>query len=144
LSGLDVHVGGADAEPIAAGAPGVTVRGRVPDALEFLQTARAIAVPSVSGGGVQIKTLDAIASGRPVVATSVALRGIDDPPATVRVADDPAGFAAALAAAAAAPPDPAAEREAQAWVGARGQAFTEAVAGALDDLRSPAHVPSAA
>jgi hypothetical protein len=46
--------------------------------------AKVVAIPTLSGGGIQIKTLDAIASGSAIVATPVALRGISDPPATVQ------------------------------------------------------------
>ncbi len=94
-AGTDVHVGGAGAEPIARDAP-VTLRGRVPDAMEFLQSARVVAAPSVTGSGVQVKTLDAIATGRPVVATPIAARGIGGLPPAVRVEEDPERFAMAL------------------------------------------------
>ena len=47
---IDVHVGGAGGDSIAVG-PNVTVHGRVPDAMEFLQGARVIAVPSTTGSG---------------------------------------------------------------------------------------------
>lgn len=70
--------------------------GFVPDALEFMRSCRVMCVPSTSGGGVQIKTLDAIAAGRPLIVTSVALRGIESPPASVRVADSPQEFADAV------------------------------------------------
>jgi glycosyltransferase involved in cell wall biosynthesis len=136
-SELQVHVGGAAAEPIAGDVAGLHVRGRVPDALEFLQSARVIAVPSVSGAGVQVKTLDAIASGRPVVATRVALRGIDDPPATVTVVDDPADFAGALVQAARTAPDLEASRAAQAWVVERAGGFLRAIESSLGELRLP-------
>jgi hypothetical protein len=91
--GVSVEIAGAGSLEVAGEAPNVRARGRVPDAVGFLQSARVIAVPSVAGGGLQIKTLDAIASGRPVVATPVALRGIADPPPTVTIATDAALFA---------------------------------------------------
>jgi glycosyltransferase involved in cell wall biosynthesis len=100
LAGLDVRVAGAGARDVLGERAGLTLSGRVPDATAFLQQARVIAVPSVAGSGVQVKTLDAIAAGRPVVATATAMRGIADPPASVRVADDPAAFAEAVRAAA--------------------------------------------
>ena len=123
LDGLDVHVAGMGAPEI----PGVTLRGRVPDAMAFLQSARVIAVPSVSGAGVQIKTLDAIASGRPVVATPAALRGIRRPPASVRVEAEPDGFAAALR-------DTAPAADGRAWAQARADAFAGQLREALDGL----------
>lgn len=71
--------------------------GFVPDAMEFMRSCRVVCIPSTAGGGVQIKTIDAIASGRPIVATSVALRGIETPPATVTVGDQPETFAKLVA-----------------------------------------------
>jgi glycosyltransferase involved in cell wall biosynthesis len=110
------------------------MRGRVPEALPFLQRARVVAVPSVRGEGVQINTLDAIASGRPVVATPTAIRGIDRLPPTVAVAEDPEEFAARLAVAAAAPVDGSAAQAARSWIEARRTAFERDVAHAVDAL----------
>jgi hypothetical protein len=139
LDGLDVHVGGADSDTIAGGRHGITARGRVPDAMEFLQDARVIACPSVAGAGVQIKTLDAIATGRPVVATPIAARGLDDLPPTVAVAGEPEAFAAALRDALRDGVEEQAARTAAGWVRERRRGFESAVAGALADLeRSPA------
>lgn len=105
-AGLTVDIAGGGSEDIAAGTPGVRAHGRVPDAMRYLQSARVVAVPSVAGAGVQIKTLDAIASGRRVVATKTAMRGIEGAPASVTVADGAAGFAAAIGAALEQPSDP--------------------------------------
>jgi glycosyltransferase involved in cell wall biosynthesis len=93
---LIIRIAGRGGEWIERRAPGVSWAGLVPSAGAFLRSARVIAVPSVTGGGVQVKTLDAIAAGRPVVATSVALRGIRDIPDYVACVDDPAQFAASL------------------------------------------------
>lgn len=120
-----------------AGAPelpdGVTRAGVVPDARAFLRAARVVAIPSVAGSGVQVKTLDAIAAGVPVVATSLALRGIPDPPATVRVADGAEAFARALVEALAGPAD-GAEAAARAWAAERRARFEADVAAALEEL----------
>jgi polysaccharide biosynthesis protein PslH len=89
---ISIHVGGKGADWLHAYA-GVRYHGLVPDAHEFLRRARVVAVPSTRGAGIQIKTLDAIASGSAVVATPLALRGIDDPPRSVRVAETAAKFA---------------------------------------------------
>ena len=91
--GISIHVGGKGADWLRAYHPSVRYHGLVPDAHEFLRRARVVAVPSTRGAGIQIKTLDAIASGSAVVATPLALRGIDDPPQCVRVAETPAKFA---------------------------------------------------
>lgn len=92
---LRVAVAGKGGEGIVNGS--VANLGFVPDAMEFMRSCRVVCIPSVAGGGVQIKTIDAIASGRPIVATSVALRGIGDPPASVAVGDSPERFAACIA-----------------------------------------------
>jgi polysaccharide biosynthesis protein PslH len=131
---LAVEVAGAGSESLDGTPPGVRMRGRVPEVMPFLQRARVVAVPSVRGEGVQIKTLDAIASGRPVVATPIAIRGIDELPPTVVVAEEPRDFAARLAEAAAAPVDPAAAQAARAWIEARRTAFERGVAEAVDEL----------
>jgi glycosyltransferase involved in cell wall biosynthesis len=130
---LEIVVGGRGAELLGSPPPGVRLVGRVPDAGEFLGSAGAVAVPAVAGSGVQVKTIDAIASGAPVVVTSVALRGIDDPPSQVRVADDAAGFAAALRDATATGRSDAGPR----WAAARAARFDEDVARALRELAGP-------
>ena len=94
--GLSIRVAGAGADDLRGRFANVEILGRVPDAAAFLAGAGVIAVPSIAGEGLQIKTLDAIAVGRPVVATNFALRGIDGLPERVRVADSPQAFAGAL------------------------------------------------
>jgi len=131
---VSIAVAGAGAEKIAEDRPNVTRWGRVPDSIRFLGSARVIAVPSVAGSGVQVKTLEAIATGQPVVATPVALRGIPDPPPTVRVADQPAEFAASLLAMLDSPPGPIASRAAQEWAAQRRAGFRTAVATAVAEL----------
>ena len=133
--GIDVHVGGAQSVEIAGSVPGVTAYGRVPDALEFLQAGRVVAVPAVAGAGVQVKTLDAIASGRRVVATATAVRGLSGLPPTVEVADDPADFAAALERAVASDADAEAARTAREWAEEREARFRRQLAEAVDQAR---------
>jgi glycosyltransferase involved in cell wall biosynthesis len=128
-----VAVAGAGARVDGAG---VESLGVVPDAAAFLRSARVVAVPSVAGSGVQVKTLDAIANGVPVVATRVALRGIPDPPPTVRVADRPEDFARALAEALASGPDDAAAATARAWARERRARFQADVAEAVRELEA--------
>ena len=96
---ISIQVAGKGAEWLIGRYHNVDYRGFVPDAQAFLAQARAVAIPTLSGGGIQIKTLDSIASGSQIVATSVALRGIENPPSTVTVADDPQQFAHQLVAA---------------------------------------------
>ena len=94
-----IHIAGGGADAFGGRFPNVQVRGFVPSAQDFLAAARVVAIPTLSGGGIQIKTLDAIASGSRIVATPVAVRGIDDAPASVVVASAAADFAQALMAA---------------------------------------------
>jgi hypothetical protein len=91
--GLTVEVAGRGAAWIDGAYPGVRYRGFVPDALGFLAASRVVAVPSLGGTGVQVKTLDAIASGARVVASPPAVRGLASPPSSVYVAHTAEDFA---------------------------------------------------
>jgi hypothetical protein len=130
---LTVAVAGLGSEGLVARRANAAGLGPIGDAQGFLGSARVIGVPSVAGAGVQIKTLDAIASGREVVATSVAIRGLGELPPTVTIADDADDFAAALAAAASRPPTVAARAAAE-WVTARERRFRDQVLTAVADL----------
>jgi len=78
---------------------GVHVHGYVADATPFWTHATALAVPLLSGGGVRVKILEAMAIGVPVVSTTVGCEGLE-----VRhgehllIADTPRDFAEACAA----------------------------------------------
>jgi polysaccharide biosynthesis protein PslH len=73
-----------------------TVTGFVPDIREYLSRASVYVVPLRLAMGVQNKILEAMAMGVPVVATSVANRGINATHGQeILVADDPASFAEA-------------------------------------------------
>ena len=124
---LHIQVGGSGAEDLRGRFANVEVLGRVADAADFLAGARVIAVPSVKGDGIQIKTLDAIAIGRPVVATSFALRGIDELPARVTAVECPQAFAEALQDAVAKASDGAADD----WQVQRRERFRNALRDAL-------------
>jgi len=93
---ISIQIAGKGGEYASGRYPNVRYIGFVPDAVSFLQSAKVVAIPTLSGGGIQIKTLDAIASGSSIVATSCAVRGILDAPDTVTVADDAQSFAAKL------------------------------------------------
>ncbi len=131
---LRIDVAGRGADWVRTRHPGVNLRGPVPDAARFLAEARVVAVPATTGGGVQVKTLDAIASGVSVVATPVAARGLGQLPRSVEVAAHPAEFAAALGRAVAdakrSRPDP----EAISWSQARRQRFRAAVTSNCQEL----------
>jgi polysaccharide biosynthesis protein PslH len=90
---FSIHVAGKDADWLNGKYPNIHYCGVVPDAQEFMAQAKVVAIPTLSGGGIQIKTLDAIASGSLIVATPIALRGITHPPSTVKVAETPQEFA---------------------------------------------------
>jgi glycosyltransferase involved in cell wall biosynthesis len=77
---------------------GVTVTGRVPDLASHFAGAAVVVAPLLSGSGTKLKVLEAMAAGRPVVATSIGAEGIDAQDGEhLRVADAPDDFAAAVA-----------------------------------------------
>jgi hypothetical protein len=129
-SRLTVEVAGRGGDWIDGIYPGVRYRGFVPDPLEFLAAARVVAVPGVGGTGVQIKTLDAIASGAQVVASPAAVRDLATPPSSVHVAGSPEEFADQLKRLATAPGSRAPSRAALEWTRERRAQFQEAVAAA--------------
>jgi sugar transferase (PEP-CTERM/EpsH1 system associated) len=103
-----------------ASIPGVTVTGTVPDVRPFYARASVCVAPLRMGRGVQNKVLQAMAMGLPVVATSVAQRGLDAKPGThLHVEDDPVAFAARVTALLTQP-------AARATMGRQGRAFVEA------------------
>ncbi|HEY0510459.1 MAG TPA: glycosyltransferase family 4 protein [Thermoanaerobaculia bacterium] len=86
-------------------------RGRVDDVADAYRRATCVLLPTIEGHGLSIKTIEALSSGAPLVATRHAFRGIDVDPvslANVTVAEDAAGFAEALRRQAAKRPDAAA------------------------------------
>jgi polysaccharide biosynthesis protein PslH len=91
--------------------------GRVEDPGAVYASAKAVLLPTISGHGLSIKTVEAMASGLPLVATRLALRGMGEEAfalAGVTLAEDAAEFAAAMRAAADAAIPSAAERRASA------------------------------
>jgi glycosyltransferase involved in cell wall biosynthesis len=71
--------------------------GQVPDARATMRAAAALLVPLLTGGGTRLKVLEAFAVGLPVVSTAKGVEGIPVRDGVhARVADHPAGFAAAL------------------------------------------------
>lgn len=77
---------------------GVKLHGYVADVVPFWTSTSALAVPILSGGGVRVKILEAMAMGVPVISTTIGCEGLD-----VRngehllVADTPESFAYACA-----------------------------------------------
>lgn len=75
---------------------GVTFAGRVPDAHAFFASGAAMVVPLLSGGGMRVKILEAMALGVPVVSTRLGATGIEARDgAEIRLADEPEAMAAA-------------------------------------------------
>lgn len=75
---------------------GVRFLGRVEDAREFLASGAAMVVPLLSGGGIRVKILEAMALGVPVVSTRLGASGIDARDGVeILVADDPSRLAEA-------------------------------------------------
>lgn len=86
-----------DAVSRLAERPGITVTGEVADVRGWLAAASVAVAPLRVARGVQNKVLEAMAMARPVLASAQAAEGIDHD-GTIRVADDAAGFAAAIEA----------------------------------------------
>ncbi|MDZ8187291.1 MAG: glycosyltransferase [Nostoc sp. ChiSLP02] len=131
---LSIHIAGKGADWLTSKYPNINYCGVVPDAQEFMAQARVIAIPTLSGGGIQIKTLDAIASGASIVATPVALRGISDPPSTVQIAENPEEFANFLLSAVSLSFTHKAFEEAKNWYHLRQDKFIHDIAAAIDNL----------
>jgi hypothetical protein len=99
--------------------------------------AKVVAIPTLSGGGIQIKTLDAIASGSTIVATPVAMRGISEYPKTVQVAEHSEEFANLLLGAIASPSQQQAFDESLEWYRTRCDRFLADVASAISHVCTP-------
>jgi glycosyltransferase involved in cell wall biosynthesis len=79
--------------------PGVVVTGTVPDVRPYYERAAVCVAPLRIGRGVQNKVLQAMAMGLPVVASTVAHRGLEAQPGRhLLVEDEPAAFAARVVA----------------------------------------------
>src|SRR5207302_1234560 len=61
---------------LAAGDRNVEVTGRVPSVVQYFQRATVAVSPLQCGAGIQNKVLEAMATGTPVVSTSIANRGV--------------------------------------------------------------------
>lgn len=55
----------------------VTITGRVPDVTPFLDAAALVVVPLRLGGGMRVKVLEALAAGKAVVASPLAVEGLN-------------------------------------------------------------------
>jgi polysaccharide biosynthesis protein PslH len=80
-----------------AAVSGVTVAGLVPDVSPWYAQAAVVVVPLRHGAGTRLKVLEAFAQHRPVVATPVAVAGLDvEDGREVLLAETPAGLAGAV------------------------------------------------
>lgn len=78
---------------------GIQVTGTVPDVRPYLERARIGLAPLRAGGGSRLKVLECLDAGRPVVATSKGIEGLEDLVGDgAVVADEPEQMAAAIAA----------------------------------------------
>lgn len=55
----------------------ITIHGEVENAIDFLNSYPVMIVPLLSGGGMRLKILEALALGRVIITTSIGLEGID-------------------------------------------------------------------
>jgi glycosyltransferase involved in cell wall biosynthesis len=73
---------------------GVTFHGRVPDVTPYLARAAAVVTPLRLGGGMRVKVLEAMAAGKAVVASGLAIEGLSvTNQEQVRLAETDAEFA---------------------------------------------------
>jgi glycosyltransferase involved in cell wall biosynthesis len=92
---------GADPPPalLAIASDNVVVAGEVADLRPFLAAASVVVAPLSSGGGMRVKALEALAVGKALVATPLALEGIPvRPNEHALIAEDDAAFADAVVA----------------------------------------------
>jgi glycosyltransferase involved in cell wall biosynthesis len=79
---------------LATSDPRVTVTGFVPDVRPYFAEATAALCPIRDGGGTRIKVLDALAQGKPLIATTIGCEGLEvTPERDVLIGDTPDAFA---------------------------------------------------
>ncbi len=103
--------------------------GRVEDTHRFYDSVDVVAIPSLGGSGVHEKAIEAIASARPVVATTHALRGLGPGlPPHVHTSDQPGVFARLCAQV---PASAGSAAAVQTWATARVALYRQALAQCL-------------
>jgi glycosyltransferase involved in cell wall biosynthesis len=76
----------------------IDFRGAVDDAMQFMNTMSVMIAPLFAGGGMRIKVLEAMALGKPIVATTVGAGGLEiENGRDILIADDANAFADAVA-----------------------------------------------
>jgi len=93
---ISIYVAGVGAERLSGRFDNVQYLGFVDNADNFINDCKVVAIPSIAGDGIQIKTIHTISLGQRVVATSFALRGVEMFPSYVFKADAPTDFAELL------------------------------------------------
>ena len=126
LAALPIKIAGSVDAGVKARAPDLYARykdwflGRVDDPGEIYARAKLVLLPTIDGHGLSIKTVEAMASGLPLVATKRALRGMSEEALRlegVTIADAPQDFADAVKRAALLPARSPQEREGSATRG---------------------------
>ncbi len=75
---LEFHLGGRRSRTLVdeAAAPGVVIDGEVASAEDYLAAHGLVVVPLVSGSGIRVKIVEAMAQGKAIVASPVAIEGL--------------------------------------------------------------------
>ncbi len=82
---------------LATGDPLIEVTGRVAQVAPFYRSATVFVAPILKGSGTRLKILEAMASGCPVVSTTLGAEGLVAGAEEIMVADGPSAFADAVA-----------------------------------------------
>lgn len=79
FAGARLHIVGAHlpASVLGNANPNIVVTGYVPDVSLYLEQASLVVIPLRLGGGMRVKTLEALAAGKAVVASARAVEGLD-------------------------------------------------------------------
>lgn len=83
----------ASIQALADADPRIEVLGMVPETASHYRRATVFVAPILVGSGTRLKILEAMASGCPVVSTTVGAEGIGAGEEEIRIADDPESFA---------------------------------------------------
>jgi glycosyltransferase involved in cell wall biosynthesis len=76
----------------------VSVTGYVPDAVPYLDAADVVVCPLRIGGGIKVKTIEALRRGKAIVSSQVGAQGLcEQARSALVIADDPSEFADAVA-----------------------------------------------
>ena len=85
-----------EAPPDVSGSSYVEASGRVPDVGPFLDAAAVVLAPARLGAGMRVKVMEALVAGKAVVATPLAVAGLDLTPGRHAMVVEPSHFADAI------------------------------------------------